>query len=61
MRHTFSAPSSPGPISTACLISRSSKFATIRLPDGRVVRAEIAARLYMMTGRMIGARYPIED
>src|SRR4029077_957570 len=31
------------------------------LPDGRVVRAEIAARLYVMTGRMIGARYPIED
>ena len=31
------------------------------LPDGRVVLAEIAARLYVMTGRMIGARYPIED
>jgi hypothetical protein len=31
------------------------------LPDGRVVLAEIAARLYGMTGRMIGARYPIED
>jgi hypothetical protein len=31
------------------------------LPDGRVVRAEIAARLYVMTGRMIGARYPFED
>jgi hypothetical protein len=28
------------------------------LPDGL---AEIAARLYVMTGRMIGARYPIED
>jgi len=31
------------------------------LPDGRVVLAEIAARLYVITGRMIGARYPIED
>ncbi len=31
------------------------------LPDGRVVLAEIAARLYVMTGRMIGARYLIED
>ena len=31
------------------------------LPDGRVVRAEIAARLYVMMRRMIGARYPIED
>ena len=27
------------------------------LPDGRVVLADI----YVMTGRMIGARYPIED
>jgi hypothetical protein len=31
------------------------------LPDGRVVLAEIAARLCVMTGRMIGARYHIED
>jgi hypothetical protein len=31
------------------------------LPDGRVVLAEIAARLYVVTGRMIGAPYPIED
>jgi hypothetical protein len=31
------------------------------LPDGGVVRAEIAARLYVMMGRMIGAHYPIED
>ena len=31
------------------------------LPDGRVVLAEIAARLYVMTARMIGARYSIED
>jgi hypothetical protein len=30
------------------------------LPDGRVVLAEIAARLHVMTGRTIGARYPIE-
>ena len=30
------------------------------LPDGLAL-AEIAARLYVMTGRMIGARYPIED
>jgi hypothetical protein len=28
------------------------------LPD---LLADIAARLYVMTGRMIGARYPIED
>jgi hypothetical protein len=28
------------------------------LPDGRVVLAEIAARLYVMTGRMIGRAIP---